>query len=180
MKSTAYYLGMACGIIFSVAIIAAAIYFINKKNGAKGKRSEWYDERQNIARGKAYGFGFWTLVGLMLAQAILAETGITLFSSFEGSSVLVLIAWAVVIVTCIRHDAYMALWETPKKTIKIIAVLGAANLVFGVIECCHSSPIVNGRLDSVALNLGCAIFCAVILTVFAVHQKNKTDEDAED
>ena len=100
----------------------------------KEKTSKEYDERQQGVRGKAFEWAF--VIGFMYAFLIM------LLDAFlpEGLQASVLLIAAVGLMLeaftvgcyCIFHDAYLPLTKSPKVTIAVLYVLGAAQLLSAV------------------------------------------------
>lgn len=147
--SVFYFLGILAGIGF-----AAIVLMIRKRRGCECH----FDERQEIARGKAFKHGFFAMLLFTLAamgaesiwgnawmapafwQGLAACGGITVFA-----------------VSCIWNDAYFSIQEKPTRTFVIVGAAAAANLLNGL------SHIRDGQLDMMILSLTVSAMFLVIL-----------------
>lgn len=128
-----------------------------------------FDERQERARGKAFQYGFFTLLisayvygisDLLLGKWCDVLTGVTLC---------VAAGLGVFAVTCILRDAYLSLREKPRTIMIMFALLSIVNLGFGAMY--HVSPglVENGVLTFRAVNPIVGAMTLVILIVYIVN-----------
>ncbi len=139
-----------------------------------------FDERQELARGKAFQYGFFTLLvsacaygvsDLVLGRWCDALTGVTLCAA---------VSLCVFAVTCILKDAYLSLRERPRTIMTMFALLSAINLGFGVMS--HLSPglVENGVLTFRAVNPIAGLLTLVILIVYIVNHLLRSREEEEE
>ena len=171
-----YHAGLALGILVGVIAASGLLAFLFKKKVLDCH----FDERQERARGKAFQYGFFTLLiaayGYGISDVLLGRwcdvlTGVTLC---------IALALCVFAVTCILKDAYLSLREKPRTVMTFFALLSAVNLGLGVMY--HISPGLteNGVLTFRAVNpiIGAAVL--VILIVYIVNYLLRPrDEEAE-
>ena len=74
---TATKIGIVFAAVFFGALLISIFYYMVKESGEEKKQAnDVLDERQKIFRGTGYKIGFWTLVALSLATAILEKFGV--------------------------------------------------------------------------------------------------------
>lgn len=137
-----------------------------------------FDERQELARGVAFRYGFYTLATCVLLYGFSdlvyhwcdALVGCVL-SLFAGITVLA--------VTAIRRDAYLGLYERPRQIMALFAVIAVVNLAVGIINMLDGSAVVNGVLTFRVVNLLAGITAAVILAAYAFRcfRQQEVEED---
>lgn len=179
-----YYLGMFCGMVFAFFLAAFLKWGIGKLGGKVGLK--WmqgaYDERQLLARGKAYKAAYFTLIFYMLIIAALKETGIPIFMSFCGLWLGVCLSVAVFAVICILKDAYMSLYENVKGVILMFSAVALLNLIIGIESISEQRPLLEkGVLSTDWLNLIVGILFMVIVIVFCgkvLYNKKQEDEES--
>lgn len=185
-KSAAYLLGLLCGLIFSVLFFVFLKWVAGKLGGRIELkcREHAYDERQLLARGKAYQAAFFTLVAFLLMASLLEDAfELPLFMSFCGMWIGVCLSLAVFAVICIWKDAYMSLYENVRGVILLLSAVGIMNIGVGMRVILERRPLLeNGKisLDYMNLVVG-ALFC-VILVVFCarvLYNKKESEEDEE-
>lgn len=163
--SIEYIIGVALGIF--IGLIFVAIFLkITKKDG---KMKCKYDERQMLARGKGFKYGFFTL---MLYDFIYGVLDIAIEKPFVDSLVAmtigVVLSIAVYVVYCIWKDAYISLNENPGRVLFSFAMIAIANFLIGIGSLIHGDAIEDGVLNYRIVNLICAILFVVIFIAFLI------------
>ena len=126
--STAWLIGFAVGIMM-VAVVSVIIAKITRKKCAgKGE----YDERQQIARGKAYTMAYATLLIYLVFWMIMRSLEVPFFMQSLSVALGMLLSIAVFVGYSIFHDAYFKASESPKHWLIIICAAGLLNLGIGV------------------------------------------------
>ena len=148
-------LGLIIGIIFAIIII--------KMFNKDGKAVTKYDERQKVVRGEAYKYGFFSILitcGILMVlntqEGILNVLGDTLFF------IPIIIGVIVQVTYSIFKDGYVGLNTNMKRFIIFMTLIGLLNLGLGILWIVKGEILVNGVLQSGALNLMCAFMFAVI------------------
>ena len=166
------FVGLAAGLLAGLAFIK----FLFKKKVL----DMHFDERQERARGKAFQYGFFTLLiaayGYGISDVLLGRwcdvlTGVTLC---------IALALCVFAVTCILKDAYLSLREKPRTVMTMFALLSTINLGFGGMYALSGDLVEDGVLTFRAVNpiIGAAVL--VILIVYIVNYLLRPrDEEAE-
>ena len=150
-RSPAYCLGVAVGIAVAVAFLLILKKLLWKK---RTKAQREYDERQQQALGRAYKYGYYTLL-LYLGAAALFDlmTGIRWCSLYTGAFLGVLLSVAVFGLVGIANDAYFPFRDNPKRYIALFAALGAMNVALGVVHWCDAGTFLeDGVLSHSAIN----------------------------
>lgn len=162
-------------IILFLLVLTIFLSGLNKK--------EDYDERQRLERGKAYGLGFFTIMGsVFLAIAIdllelLPVQGYVLCAASIFPGLMAFLAYS------IWHEAYFSLKDKTGALLGMFGIIGAINLIIAVASICDGSMIVNGRLGLNALNAACAVMFIEIFVVVLMKKistAKETDEEDED
>lgn len=185
-KSAAYLMGLLCGIIFCVLFLALLKWVAGRLGGRIELkcREHAYDERQLLARGKAYRAAFLTLVAFLLMASLLAEGfELPLFMSFCGMWIGVCLSVAVFAVICIWKDAYMSLYENVRGVILLLSAIGILNIGTGMRAIWEKQPLLeNGTISLKYTNLVVGALLCVILAVFCarvLYNKKESEEDEE-
>ena len=127
--NTAMALGFVTGILV-VAIVCTVMAKMAKKKGCAGKGE--YDERQQIARGRAFTWAYATLLVYLAVWMVFRTMEIPFF--MEGISVIIgaLLSIAVFVGYSIFHDAYFKASESPRTWLIIISAISLLNMGIGV------------------------------------------------
>ena len=171
-----YHAGLALGILVGVIAASGLLAFLFKKKVLDCH----FDERQERARGKAFQYGFFTLLIASYVYAVSDEVFGRWCEVLTGVTLCIAVSMCVFSVTCILKDAYLSLREKPRTIMTFFALLSIVNLGLGVMY--HISPGLteNGVLTFRAVNpiIGAAIL--VILIVYIVNYLLRPrDEEAE-
>jgi len=174
----AYVLGICCGILFAVIILA----FVRRRLYGKafGSSKETYDERQLLARGEAYKAAFFTAMGWMIVSALIRD----LLDTSVQMTLGICLSVGVFAIVCIKKDAYLSLREKPKNCIRWFLILALLNLVpFAVNMTQGKSLIENGVLTWHATNvvvalLLIAVSIAIVLRQRQIRMEEQTEEEA--
>ena len=165
-------LGVAAGILAGLLIVALLF--------KKKVLDMHFDERQERARGKAFQYGFFTLLVTTYAYGVSDMVLGRWCDVLTGVTICLAVSLCVFAVTCILKDAYLSLREKPRTVMTFFALLSIVNLGLGVMY--HISPGLteNGVLTFRAVNpiIGAAVL--VILIVYIVNYLLRPrDEEAE-
>ncbi|MDE6759322.1 MAG: hypothetical protein K2J90_01440 [Lachnospiraceae bacterium] len=186
-RSVYYYLGMIFGVIFTFLLLAFLKWLVGKMGGRVERcgRKDSYDERQQLARGKAYKYAFFTLIFYMTVVSLISEFNrISWFMSFCGIWIGVCLSIMVFAVICILEDAYMSLYENAKGIIMIFSIVAIMNLAVIVRVIVERRPILeNGAISLDYMNLVVGVMICVILAVFCgkvIYNKRHLDEEEEE
>lgn len=170
-----YHAGMLCGL--TVGILAGLLFVASLFK--KKILDMHFDERQERARGKAFQYGFFTMI---ISTYFYAVSDIMLghwCDTMVGVSLCIALAICVFAITCILKDAYLSLREKPRTLMTFFALLSIVNLGFGFMF--HISPGLteNGVLTYRAVNPIMGTATLVILIVYIVNYLLRLREEEE-
>lgn len=166
------FVGLAAGLLAGLAFIK----FLFKKKVL----DMHFDERQERARGKAFQYGFFTLLIAAYAYGISDVLLGRWCDVLTGVTLCIALALCVFAVTCILKDAYLSLREKPRTVMTMFALLSTINLGFGGMYALSGDLVEDGVLTFRAVNpiIGAAVL--VILIVYIVNYLLRPrDEEAE-
>lgn len=156
--------GLLCGIIISLIILSVLFRYMKTDGSKKCK----YDERQQIARGNGFKYGFFTLLicnGIYLCLNAVVEK---LYIDTVAAMFLIICLGVLVNVGyCIWHDAYMSLNENPRRVLGCFAAIGVCNLGIAGYEISREGLLENGVLGFRGINLMCGLFFIAIFCIMA-------------
>ena len=158
-----YHMGMALGL--SVGIIAGL--FVVALLFKKKVLDMHFDERQELARGKAFQYGFLTLLATTYAYGISDILFGRWCDVLAGVAICLAAGLCVFAVTCILKDAYLSLREKPGKFMVLFALLSLFNLGLGVMYGVSGGLVEDGVLTFRAVNpiLGAATLLILIVYI---------------
>ena len=154
---------------------------------SKNKKAEvpQYDERQEVERGRAFKYGFFT--------TLFFSGGVIIFDWCDGipgqnQTILYCLGLFLGIMVygsyCVWHESYIALNQKANTTMIIFAVIGLINLVLGILSIARGRMIVNGRISEHFLNFICAamllILCGEMLVKKIYDKKHGDASDDEE
>lgn len=173
----AYAAGFAVGLIGVLVVF----FIIWKVKGSISKG--YYDERQELIRGRGYKYAFFTVMGLLAAYLVADGTGVLEMIPFTGAAIAFAILIAGVLVYalyCIKYDAYFGVGMN-KKSYKILMLFVIGINAFSVIM-----DFMTGSYDGGKIALGpsmqilCVIVFSVILIALQVKDRKAAIEEAEE
>lgn len=154
----------------AVGILLLVIYGMAQK---KGKKKGWcdFDERQLWARGRAFQYGFLTLVIYdILYGVIYMEDAPTWCDNFFGNFIGVALAITVFGTCAIWNDAFMNLNQRPLVVCIFFGGIGLLNLVGACRYIMEGELIVDGKIGMGGINLSCGIVLLLLTIMFCVKQ----------
>ncbi len=163
--------GIAFGLLVGVGLIALLFH--------KKVLDMHFDERQERARGKAYQYGFFTLLVCLFAYGVSDLALGRWCDALVGVTICAAAGLGVFAVTCILKDAYLSLREKPRQVMAMFALIAAVNLGLGVIYYISGSLVENGVLTFRAVNpiLGAEVL--IILIVYIADRLLRDRGEAE-
>lgn len=155
-----------------------------------------YDERQLMARGRAYKGGYFalmiSLVALLIANESVKDVNLM---NYSGVFTCIIISVGVFAIICIINDAYMSLYESAKKVLVMLVLLAVLNIAIGVSELISDGGIIKTKSimiigdyknetkelsDSVSsLLVGIAILVICVVFLVKVSHDNKVASEDE-
>ena len=128
-----------------------------------------FDERQERARGQAYKYGFWTLLGCLLLYGFSDMVLGRWCDVITGVMLCVAVAMVVFASVCIVKDAYLSLKEKPRAIMTLLTVISALNLAIGAANWKSGRVVKDGVLTYNAVNGICGVITLTILVVYVVN-----------
>ncbi len=171
-----YHLGIFVGI--SVGLLAGlfAVALLFKKKVL----DLHFDERQELARGKAFQYGFFTFIATVYAYGLSDVMFGRWCEVLTGVTFCVAASLCVFAVTCILKDAYLSLREKPRTVMTMFALLALINLGLGGMYAVSPGLVEDGMLTFRAVNPIIGFATLVILVVYIVnHLLRSREEEAE-
>ena len=166
------FVGLAAGLLAGIAFIMSLF--------KKKVLDMHFDERQERARGKAFQYGFFTLLIAAYAYGISDVLLGRWCDVLTGVTLCIALALCVFAVTCILKDAYLSLREKPRTVMTMFALISAMNLGFGVMYALSGGLVEDGVLTFRAVNPVIGFVTLVILIVYIVnHLLRSREEEAE-
>jgi len=154
-------LGMLVGLAAGIGIVA--LLFRKKVLDCT------FDERQERARGRAFQYGFFTLMVSVVAYGTAEQFFGRFCEPLAGAMLCVCIAAAVFATVCILKDAYLSLREKPRQVMTLMLLVSAVNLAVGAVYLADGSLVEDGVLTLRAVNPMAGALTLVILGVYLVN-----------
>ena len=165
-------LGLTAGVVIGLLIVVVLLRLkvLNMR----------FDERQERARGVAFQYAFYTLTVCVLLLGCV-DLAYHWCDTLTGGILSVCIACTVLAVTAIRHDAYLGLYERPRRVMTLFAVIAAVNLMLGVSHVLDGSAVVDGVVTFWITNLLLGLMLTVVLAVYVLRclRQRESGEDGE-
>ncbi len=170
--NTAWTTGFIVGILVVAAVCGIAWKVARKKGLGKGE----FDERQQIARGKAGTAAYFTLLIYLALWMILRSLEIPFFmtgiSVFGGA----LLSIAVFVGYSIFHDAYFKASESPRVWIAVICAVAAVNLGIGIFNLVRQPTIQEKLYENHNLFVG-LLMAAVLVCLLVKRTMDRYGEE---
>lgn len=165
-----FYLGILCGLIVGVVVIVI-------RRRKSGRVMCEFDERQELARGKAFQYGFYALLLYLLFYGLVEDmTGVYWGKGMTGVALGICIGVGVFAAVSIWNDAYFSLWERPKRFIVLFSVVMVSNLYLGISHL--QEPEQSPNYGYINLFLGIT-FLEILLVMGAKALKNRRESEEE-
>lgn len=165
--STEYRIGLIFGVVFGLLLVILLLKITKKDGSIKCK----FDERQEMARGRAFKYGFFTLMICNVVYALLDESFSVLpVTGSAASGIIIVIGAGVMISYSIWQDAYFSLNENRKRLMVVFGILGLVNLALGIFGILDGRSFQNGVVNFQITNLLCAVLFLIIFVELAAKQ----------
>ena len=155
----------AMGLVFGLAVGLGVVALLFKKKVL----DMTFDERQELARGKAYKYGFQAMGVSVILYGILDVTVGEWCDTLTGNLICFCIGLTVFAVTCILNDAYMSLKENPRKVMTLCFLVALLNLGIGWANAMEGTVVVDGKLSTGAVNLIVGGMSLLLLAVYIIN-----------
>ena len=127
-----------------------------------------YDERQILARGRAFMWGFFTLMLCLMAYGFTDMLIEPWCDTLTGCIICICVSLLVFASICIRQDAFAGIGRNRKRNQTVLLVLTLVNLMFGVSHVIDGDLLREGLLCFRSVNLIVGVTTGLVLLVFAV------------
>ncbi len=165
------------GVIVGLLISIIVIKFTNKD----GKSKTQYDEMQELERGKAYKYAFWTMCGVAALIGCLSLFEIKMPFDMFTLFLMVIMSGAVVQASyCIMKDAYIGLNTNKVRTGIALVLIGIINLINVVLFIVKGKFFVDGMFNLSFSNLLCGLGMLIIGFMFVIKNVVSKKEDSVD
>lgn len=146
----------------------------------KGNMKMEYDERQKLARGKAFRAAYFVLLAyFVLDQIVKIFLGHDWCDSTSGLGLGVSLSITVFGIVSVLNDAYVGINQNVVKNTAILGVVGMLNVILGAKSLIDTKNIiVHGVLTSVPLNL--TIGAALVIVAITLIIRNKCVKQQEE
>ena len=151
--------------LMAVMVIIGLV--VGKLAGEKLGKAE-FDERQQLARGKAYKAGFYTLLAGLLAVYLLP-----IFTEWQPKDTALLpfmaICVGVTVFACVAvaNDAYLGIRQNPRVMLLVLGIVAAGTLLAGF-SAMESVGFADGVTVENSMNFIIAAMGLIVLTALAV------------
>lgn len=173
---TAYTLGVFFGVAVGIAIALFLLIISRTKHVNNSRFFPKYDERQQVARGKAFRIGFFSFLVLLAIRAVLSDANVNLPLTPAALDITcILLGCLLQVIPAILMDAYVALNEQFHRVLALFVLLGVSNLLIGIRSLYTGSAFTNGKLNSSISNLLCAFLFFILVLIMICH-KHVTDK----
>ena len=165
---------------YLILMVSAALVLLFTLITKGASVKERYDERQELEKGKAFRYAFFTTLILTLLFLCVESNGIPLpvessmlyvISSFVGITVFV--------TYCIWHESYFALNQNKGSLMFLFVLIGLLNLIIGIISILEGTMIQNGIITFHATNLLCAAMFLILFVTMSLKKLSLKKEHSE-
>lgn len=174
--SAAYNWGLTLGLLTGAAVGVVIVWLLFKKRILNNT----FDERQELARGKAFQYAYYTLLVAVFAYGLSTYIVGRWIDLLTGLTLCMCISVAVFAIVCIRKNAYLSLKERPKQIMALFAVLSVFNLGIGLIYYMNGSLVEDGVLSFRACNPLVGVLTVIVMIVYAAEQALSRRESEEE
>lgn len=171
--------GIVVGIVVTVLLVVLLAVVFRKQGGMGFGRAK-YDERQKLARGKAFQAGFFTVLIYEVLYAFGDLMGLRWTVHFTGVMIGLFLGVAVFGVAAVCQDAYLSLNEKPQGWLALWGIIILANGACVFSEAVDGELIRDGMLTENWLNGLCVALFAVILVAQLLHTARARREEMEE
>lgn len=172
--SIAYIAGLVVGILVGVLVL----WLIGRKWKSRGPAQ--FDERQQIARGKAYCTGFFTILIYCLLYAAVSAFGVVWCKDAVGMFIGCLVGITAFVISAIRHDAYFGINEDVKTVMRLGAMIIFFCFAGGIVGIIKGEMIKDGLLTGNVVSLAVGTMWIIMIAAQKLHDRKSKAEETED
>lgn len=137
--------------------------------GKEVRKMNDYDERQILARGRAFMWGFFSLMICLMVYGLTDMLIEPWCDTLTGCIICICVSLIVFAVICIRQDAFAGIGQKRKRNLTVLLVLTAANLFFGVSHIIDGDLLRDGVLSFRSVSLIVGATTGLVLLVYWFH-----------
>ncbi len=135
-----------------------------------------YDERQILARGRAFMWGFFSLIICLMVYGLTDMLIEPWCDTLTGCIICCCVSLIVFAVICIGQDAFAGIGRNRKRNLTVLLVVTAANLLFGVSHIIDGDLLRDGVLSFRSVSLIVGATTGIVLVVYYVHGLHEQGE----
>lgn len=128
-----------------------------------------YDERQVLARGRAFMWGFFTLMICLMVYGMLDMLIDRWCDTLTGCIICICVSLLVFASICIKQDAFAGIGKNRKRNLTVLLVLTLANMFFGVENITGGDVVRDGLLTFRSVSLIVGATTGVVLLIYWLH-----------
>lgn len=162
------------GLVLGILVSGLVLWLIGRK--AKKKTPAQFDERQQLARGKAYRVGFFTILVYCLLYAAVTGFGVKWCQDAVGMVIGCFVGITAFVISAIRHDAYFGINEDVKSMIRLGIVIVFFCYLGGFIQLFEGEVVEDGLLTGNVISLLVGTMWVVIVAAYKLHSRNAGKE----
>ena len=168
-----YVAGFVVGILLVVLI-----KFLFDRRKTEQKKGCEYDERQRLARGKAFQYGFFTLLGWIVVTGVIYNDTMPQWCSLIVLNMIGAgIALLVFGLYCIAKDAYLSLQERQASVYLTTGIAGFGNLAGALPHILEDGGLFeDGKLGISTVNLILGIVFILLFIAFFIKMRQNQEE----
>ena len=163
------------GLIIGILVAVLVLWLIARKS--KRKSPAQYDERQQIARGKAYSVGFFTILIYCLLYAIVSAFGVRWCQDAVAMFIGCFAGITAFVVSAIKHDAYFGINEDVKTMMRLGTVIVIFCFLGGFIQLFEGEMVEDGLLNGNVMSLAVGTMWLIIMAAYKLHSRNAGEEE---
>ncbi len=169
--------GLPVGIMVGLVLVVIFLKYINRDKKIKTE----YDERQKIARGRSYTYGFYALVISNVIMLVVGATNdeIIRILGMNAFFAPLMIGIIVQISHAIFNDCYMGLNNNLTRYMVVMTFISIFNFVCGIVPLVKDGFIQNGKLYISFINLEVGVMFIIICIEMGIKKAIDKREDEE-
>lgn len=137
--------------------------------GKEVRKMNDYDERQILARGRAFMWGFFSLMICLMVYGLADMLIEPWCDTLTGCIICICVSLIVFAVICIRQDAFAGIGQNRKRNLTVLLVLTVANLLFGASHIIDGDMLEDGLLCFRSVSLIVGATTGLVLLVYWLH-----------
>ena len=166
------------GLIVGIFVAVLVLWLIGRK--AKSKGPAQFDERQQVARARAYSVGFFTILFYCVLYALVSAVGVKWCQDAVGMVLGCFVGITAFVISAIRHDAYFGINEDVKTMMRLGIVIVFFCYLGGFIQRFEGEMVEDGLLTGNVMSLAVGTMWLVIIAAYKLHSKKTGEEEEAD